>query len=264
MRNDLHRIRRHPQEDSGEVFGVGLVWPSSHRTLVERTQSGTVRLVMGVHPDSFRWNLRPGEQFLAPEAVHVYSSTGVGGMSRQMHSLIRHRVLPAAGTTKWTFDAPRPVLVNSWEAMYFNCSEQAILESLVEPAADLGCIDLIVLDDGWFKNRVDDRRALGDWVTDSGKFPSGLQSLALRIQQRGMQFGIWMEPEMISVDSDLYRFHPDWCLQVPGRRKTESRNQLVLDLSRLDVQQFIVESVSRVLRESSASYLKVHSQQVII
>jgi alpha-galactosidase len=151
--------------------------------------------------------------------------------------------------------AQAPVLVNSWEAMYFSPTEDRILNELVLPGQQLG-LDMVVLDDGWFGNRMDDQRALGDWYVDRQKFPHGLSGLTARVKSKGMQFGIWMEPEMVNRDSHLYRQRPDWCLHVKDRPRTESRNQLVLDLSREDVQKFVVDAVSTVIESADISYLK--------
>jgi alpha-galactosidase len=237
-------------EDHGVHYGFGLLYSGSFHAKVEQTQSNTARLVLGLHPDTFRWELLPRASFRTPEAVSIYSSSGAGQLSRQLHDFIRNRLVPTQQTP-----ARRPVLVNSWEAMYFNCSEQSILERLVDPGQELG-LDLVVLDDGWFLNRDNDTRSLGDWQVDLRKFPNGLDGLAKKINAKGMQFGIWMEPEMVSRQSLLYRAHPEWCLHAPQRAKTEGRNQLVLDLSLNEVQDFIIKSVSDVLKSANITYLK--------
>ncbi|KAI3645450.1 hypothetical protein MP228_008378 [Amoeboaphelidium protococcarum] len=242
-------------ENFGEHYAFALVYASSFKAQVEINQYQTLRVQMGIHPETFEWTLKPGEQFQSPQSLLGYSQNGMGPLSRDMHRLIRRAILPSTNQSIWSPEKPRPVLVNSWEAMYFFCSEEAIMERLVEPATKLG-IDMVVLDDGWFLNRNDDKHSLGDWFVDKDKFPNGLDGLSKKIHDKGLLFGIWMEPEMVSVQSRLYQEHPDWCLHVNGRNRTESRNQLVLDLSRVEVQDFIVQSVSRVLRESSADYLK--------
>jgi alpha-galactosidase len=220
------------------------------------TQTTTVRAVMGIHPDQFEWTLLPGEKFQAPEAVLAFSPDGMGPLSRNLHSLIRNTLMPHSHrSSQWAPAVPRPILANSWEAMYFNCSEQAIMDRLVNVGANMN-IDMVVLDDGWFIGRYNDTRALGDWIVDEHKFPSGLNGLAKKINEKGLKFGIWMEPEMISVDSDLYRAHPDWCLHVPRRSRTEGRNQLVLDLSRSEVQQYVIQSVRSILKSANIEYLK--------
>lgn len=242
-------------ETDNEHFTMGLVYSSSFQIMTEVSQTGMLRVGAGIHPDSFEWMLDPGEVFSAPEAVLTYSKSGMGNLSRKLHDLIRKNLLPNSLQSQWTPSTSRPILVNSWEAMYFNCTDDAIKSELASPAKRMG-LDMVVLDDGWFLNRNDDQRALGDWIVDRKKFPNGLDGLSYAILNQDLLFGIWMEPEMISRDSDLYRKHPDWCVHVKGRSRTESRNQLVLDLTRRDVQDFMVESVSRILRESNASYLK--------
>ena len=242
-------------ETDGQHYAFGLVYAGSFRAMTEVNQKGFLRVSMGIQPDGFRWILEPGKHFQTPEVVLSYSANGMGELSRRLHRLIRQSILPGAMQSQWTWDSPRPILINSWEAMYFGVSEGRVMHELVHPAKPMG-LDMVVLDDGWFINRYDDARALGDWEVDRQKFPRGLEGLADSVNSTGLMFGIWMEPEMISKESELYRQHPDWCVHAKGRQRTESRNQLVLDLSRDVVQDFIVASVSKVLRESRATYLK--------
>ena len=215
----------------------------------EVDQYETTRVFMGINPFDFSWRLQPGESFQTPEAVLVYSAEGIGGMSRTYHRLYRTRL--SRGRYR---DLERPILVNNWEATYFDFNAQKI-EAIAETASELG-IELFVLDDGWFGKRDDDRSCLGDWVVDRNKLPDGLEDLARRVNDKGLQFGLWFEPEMISPDSDLYRAHPDWCLHVPGRRRTEGRRQLILDLSRQDVRDYLYEAISGILASSPISYVK--------
>lgn len=236
-------------EHQGDVYGVNLVYSGSFAAQAEVEQYGTVRLSIGVNPFDFGWLLMPGESFQTPEAVMVYSPDGLGGMSRIYHRLYRTRL--CRGRFR---DEPRPILINNWEATYFNFDAEAI-ERIAREGSELG-IELFVLDDGWFGKRSDDKSSLGDWFVNRSKLPEGMDGLAQRVRGLGMQFGLWFEPEMISPDSELYRAHPDWCLHVPGRRRSEGRNQLVLDLSRGDVCEEIVRQVSEMLRSAPITYVK--------
>lgn len=236
-------------EDSGEVYGVNLVYSGSFTAGVEVDQFHTSRVFIGVNPFDFSWLLEPGEQFQTPEAVLVHSSEGLGGMSRTYHDLYRTRLTRGAYR-----DRERPILINNWEATYFNFNAEKI-EAIAAAGKELG-LELFVLDDGWFGKRNDDSTSLGDWKVDLNKLPEGLNDLATRVNRLGMLFGLWFEPEMVSPDSELYRAHPDWCLHVPDRRRTVARNQLVLDLSRADVQDYIVEAVSSVLASAPIAYVK--------
>jgi len=236
-------------EFQGEVYGIALVYSGNFSALAEVDQFHGVRLQLGINPEGFSWHLEPGASFQAPEVLLVRSDEGLGGMSRTFHKLLGQRV--ARGPWR---DRERPVLINNWEATYF-AFDTAKLLAIADEAAKIG-IELFVLDDGWFGHRDDDRTSLGDWMVDKRKLPAGLEDLGSRLLDRGLTFGLWFEPEMVSVDSDLYRSHPDWCLHVPGRTRSEGRNQLVLDLGRSDVQEHLVEAISKVLREAPISYVK--------
>lgn len=236
-------------EDQGEVFAMSLVYSGNFLAQAEVDRLGGTRFSIGINPFEFAWGLGPGESFDSPEAVLVHSSRGLGDMSRRYHDLYRSRL--CRGTWR---DRPRPILVNSWEANYFNVNADTI-EALARTASKLG-IELCVLDDGWFGKRDDDTSSLGDWSVDERKLPLGLGDLAARVNRLGLGFGLWLEPEMVSPDSDLYRAHPDWCLHTPGRPRTESRHQLVLDLGRADVRDFIVDSVSAILNSANIVYIK--------
>ena len=204
---------------------------------------------MGINPFEFSWLLDSGESFQTPEVVMVYTPDGLGEMSRIFHNLYRERL--CRGEYR---DKPRPVLINNWEATYFDFDEEKIMRIATE-AQQVG-IELLVLDDGWFGNRNDSKSSLGDWIVNRHKLPNGLQDLANRVRNLGMEFGLWFEPEMVSINSDLYRTHPDWCLHVPNRPRTLGRNQLVLDLSRQDVCDYLVEALSKVLSSAPITYVK--------
>lgn len=236
-------------ESHGNVYGMNLVYSGNFTAGTEVDQLSQTRLYMGMGDDSFSWLLEPGEEFVAPEVVMVYSARGLGRLSRTYHRLYRKHLV--RGRYR---DGERPVLVNNWEATYFDFDEEKIV-SLAKEAAGLG-IDLLVLDDGWFGKRNDDRSSLGDWHTNMEKLPNGIEGLASKVEGEGVKFGLWVEPEMVSVDSQLYREHPDWCLHVDGRRRSECRNQLTLDLSREDVCNWLIETINGLLDSAPISYIK--------
>ncbi|XID94071.1 alpha-galactosidase [Paenibacillaceae bacterium WGS1546] len=236
-------------EDHGDAYGFSLVYSGSFVAQAEVDQFKTTRVSIGINPFDFEWRLEPGESFQTPEAVMVYSPEGLGGMSRTYHRLYRSRLCRGAHR-----DRTRPVLVNNWEATYFRFDADKI-ESIAKVGRELG-IELFVLDDGWFGRRDSDNSSLGDWKVDNRKLPGGLEDLARRVNRLDMRFGLWFEPEMVSPDSDLYRAHPDWCLHIPGRRRTEARQQLVLDLSRRDVCDYLIDSIGAVLRSAPIAYVK--------
>ncbi|QMV44193.1 alpha-galactosidase [Cohnella cholangitidis] len=236
-------------ENHGEAYGFSLVYSGSFVAQAEVDQFRTTRVSVGINPFDFEWLLEAGEEFQTPELVMVYSCEGLGEMSRTYHRLYRSRLCRGAHR-----DRTRPVLVNNWEATYFQFNADKI-ENIAKVGQELG-IELFVLDDGWFGHRDNDDSSLGDWKVDYRKLPGGLADLASRVNRLDMQFGLWFEPEMVSPDSDLYRTHPDWCLHVEGRRRTEARQQLILDLSRDDVCDYLIESVSSVLRSAPITYVK--------
>lgn len=242
-------LAKNADEDYGDVYGVSLVYSGNFLAAIEVDPFQTTRLSIGINPFDFTWLLKPGETFQTPEAIMVYSSDGLGGMSRTFHKLLRTRV--CRGVYR---DKNRPIQINNWEATYFDFNEKK-LKKIAEAGNELG-IELFVLDDGWFGHRDNDKSSLGDWVVYRKKLPNGLAGLADFIGKKGMQFGLWVEPEMVSPDSELYRRHPDWCLHVPGRRRTLSRNQLVLDLSREEVCYYIIETLSTVFKSAPISYVK--------
>ncbi|OXM82800.1 alpha-galactosidase [Paenibacillus rigui] len=236
-------------EDQGDVYGFSLVYSGNFLAQAEVDPYGTTRIVMGINPFDFSWLLEPGQSFQAPEAVLVHSSHGLGGMSRTYHKLYRTRL--CRGEYR---DQTRPVLVNNWEATYFNFNADKI-EQLAAAGQELG-IELLVLDDGWFGKRDNDKSSLGDWFVDKSKLPNGLEDLVSRVNRLELSFGLWFEPEMVSPDSDLYRAHPDWCLHVPERRRTQARHQLILDYSRADVREYIVKVLSDILGSCPIRYVK--------
>lgn len=236
-------------EFSGEVWAVSLVYSGSFEALSYVNNTENSRLSIGLNPDVFTWKLEPGETFVSPEAAMVYSPDGLNGMSHAFHRLYSENLM----RSKW-FERDRPILINNWEATYFNFNEEKILQ-IARRAKELG-VEMLVLDDGWFGKRNTDNCSLGDWVVNPEKLPGGLNGLSDRLHDLGLKFGLWFEPEMISPDSDLYRAHPDWCLHVDGRARVEMRNQLILDLSRKEVQDYIIESVSAVLESARIEYVK--------
>jgi alpha-galactosidase len=236
-------------EEHGEVLGVALVYSANFLAEVEAEPFGTARLRIGIDPETFGWELAPGRTFQAPEAVVVHTTDGLGAMSEAFHRLFRDRL--ARGTWR---DQPRPILVNNWEGTYFDFDEERLV-GIASVARDLG-VELFVLDDGWFGRRDDDTTSLGDWVVDRRKLPNGIDGLARRITDLGIRFGIWIEPEMVSERSDLFAAHPDWAVGIPGRAHTESRQQLVLDLSRPEVVDHLEAVLSEVLGSGPISYVK--------
>ncbi|MCP8617878.1 alpha-galactosidase [Salirhabdus salicampi] len=242
-------VRPHTTEDYGDAFGFSLIYSGSFRAEIEVDPFFTTRASIGINPFDFSWLLHKGESFQTPEVVMVYSSEGIGDMSRTYHRLYRNRL--CRGVHK---DNERPILVNNWEATYFDFDEDKIL-SIAKTGKELG-LELLVLDDGWFGERNDDTSSLGDWFENKVKLPNGLKHLAKQVNEQGLQFGLWFEPEMISPNSELYRKHPDWCIHVPGRRRTEFRNQLVLDYSRQDVRDYIFTSLANIFKTVPISYVK--------
>lgn len=245
----LALLRPGADEDHGDVYGFSLVYSGSFSATADVEQFGQTRVSIGINPFDFSWLLEPGQSFQTPEAVLVYSGEGLGGMSRTYHRLYRTRL--CRGVYR---DQARPILVNNWEATYFDFDADKIA-TIAKAAGPLG-IELFVLDDGWFGRRDKDDSSLGDWFEDRRKLPEGLADLAGRVNKEGLQFGLWVEPEMISPDSELYRKHPDWCLHAPGRRRTEGRNQLILDLSRPEVCDYLYETLSTVFSSAPISYVK--------
>lgn len=236
-------------EDWGACYGFMLAWSGNHKTEFEVDQTLSTRVVMGIHDDGFSWRLDPGEGFFTPEAILTYSASGFTTLSHQYHDFIRHNI--TRGKYKLS---RRPVLLNNWEATYFNFNEEKLLH-IARQAAALG-VELFVLDDGWFGRRDDDNAGLGDWIPNTRKLPGGLGPLIKEINAMGLQFGLWLEPEMINEDSDLYRAHPDWVLSAPDRAPMLCRNQLVLDMGREDVRNYLYDSIAKLLRDHPIAYIK--------
>jgi len=242
-------LGRDTNEDQGEVYGLNLVYSGNFMAQAEITQFNMLRATIGINPVDFSWRLRAGETFTAPEAVLVYSSEGIGQMTRTFHDLYRNHLI--RGEYK---DKKRPILINNWEATYFDFDTVKLL-GIAKEASKLG-IEMLVMDDGWFGSRNDDNCALGDWIVNESKLKGGLNYLVNEVNKIGLKFGIWFEPEMISPDSNLYRAHPDWAIQIPGRVKALARNQYVLDISRKEVRDFIYLSMSKILKETNIEYVK--------
>lgn len=250
QQNPFFALLRHSTtENSGEVYGMNLVYSGNFLCDVHVDQYRTARANIGINPFDFTWILNRNQEFETPEAVMVYSNCGLEGMSHSLHNLYRTRL--CRGKYR---DLERPVLINNWEATHFEFDAEKI-ETIAREAHELG-VELMVLDDGWFGHRDDDTTSLGDWDVDYNKLPNGLSDLADRITALGMKFGLWFEPEMISPESDLYKAHPDWCLHVDGRPRTQSRQQLVLDLSRSEICDYIVEKITKILKSAKISYVK--------
>lgn len=244
-------ILRRPTTDeaSGEALGASLIHSGDFLADVEVDPFGTVRVRLGIDPDTFAWRLAAGASFTTPEAVVAWTEGGLGALSHAFHDLYGRRL--ARGPWR---DRPRPVVLNNWEGTYFDFDADRLVE-MARAGRDVG-IELFVLDDGWFGRRDADDRSLGDWVVDRRKLPDGIDGLAARITGLGMAFGLWFEPEMVSPDSDLYRAHPDWTIGIPGRSQTTSRHQLVLDLGRADVVDHLEAALTDVLASAPISYVK--------
>ena len=236
-------------ETQGDVYGFSLVYSGDFVAGVELDAYNTARAYIGINPFQFSYTLERNDTFRTPEAVLVYSANGIGEMSRIYHKLYRTRL--CRGKYR---DSERFVLINNWEATYFDFNEEKLVK-IAEKAAQIG-IDTMVLDDGWFGKRTADNAGLGDWVENPDRLPNGLRGLADKINALGMRFGLWFEPEMVNPDSDLYRAHPDWILHAKGRQSSLVRNQLTLDLSRKDVCDYITEAVSDVLNKANIEYVK--------
>ncbi|MCS6834412.1 MAG: alpha-galactosidase [Anaerolineae bacterium] len=233
-------------EDQGEVWFGTLAYSGNWKLCAEVTDFGSTRLSLGINDWDFAWELSAGQTFRLPSCFGGYSAAGFGQASRNLHELIRAR-LPNP-------NAPRKVLFNSWEVSYFAVDVES-QKHYAELAAELG-VELFVMDDGWFKGRLYDNAGLGDWTPDPQKFPDGLKPLIDHVKNLGMDFGLWVEPEMVNPDSDLYRQHPDWVLHFPNRPRTTARNQLILNLARADVRQHLMDALSRLLRENAIDFIK--------
>ena len=240
---------RGADEEQGIVYGFNLVYSGNHYSAVEMGNHDTLRVMNGINPHCFLWKLKSGERFTAPQAVMSFSHKGINGFTENMHGFVNEPII-----RKEFQNSERPVVVNNWEATFFNFNRRKLL-ALARKAKRLG-VEMFVLDDGWFGSRNSDTAGLGDWKENREKLRGGIPSLAKTVNKMGMRFGLWFEPECVNEDSDLYRAHPDWAISVPGRENSLGRNQLVLDLTRREVRDYIVESVDSVLNSANIEYVK--------
>lgn len=236
-------------ETHGAVFGTALVYSGNFKISAEKGEFGGVRVITSLSTPEFEWRLNPGETFQTPEALHVFSSGGLRRMSRFWHEFVRDKISPPAFRLK-----PRPTYLNSWESAYFDIDESKVL-SLADCAKQVG-VDMLVVDDGWFEGRTTNATSLGDWTGDKKRFPSGIPALAGLVREKGLKFGLWIEPEMISEASELYRAHPDWVLCAPGSTPSKARNQFILDLSRQEIADHVFNSVDALLSCGRIDYIK--------
>ncbi len=236
-------------EDAGPCYGMNLVWSGNHYEALEVSTYQKTRFVCGINPQNFAWTLDCEETFETPEAIMTYSQDGLNAMSQNLHAFVNNHIVRG----KWK-GKPRPVLLNSWEASYFDISEGKLLK-LAKAAKEVG-IELFVMDDGWFGNRNDDTTSLGDWTPNLKKLPGGVKRLADKVNALGLEFGIWVEPEMINVQSELYKAHPEWVIENPVHHHSEGRNQRILDLSQKAVQDYLIETMSALFESANIAYVK--------
>lgn len=242
-------MQRQTSENNGEVYGFHFIYSGNFLAQTEVDQFGNIRAQIGLHPDMFCWRLVPGEVFDTPEAIMNYSPHGLNGMSRNFHWLYQHHLMPERFAKK-----ERPILLNSWEAMYYDVSLEK-LERQAELARQIG-VELFVLDDGWFRVDNSSRTSMGDWKCNENKLPGGIKKAAELIHNKGLQFGLWFEPEAVSKNSELYQKHPDWVLQVPGYQMTEGRHEYLLDLSRKEVREYLISVLDFYLKDGRIDYIK--------
>lgn len=243
---------REPSEDDGECFGFCFVYSGNFSIVAEVSENRRLRVNIGINPEGFSWFLsthEDGNTFSSPEVLMSYSDSGLGEMSKGMHRLMRERLIPRS----FRYKVP-PILLNTWEAVYFDVKHEVIVQ--IADAAKKADIELLVLDDGWFSNRHDTSSGLGDWTVDKNKLPFGIDGLARAVNEIGLKFGLWVEPEMVSANSQLFKDHEDWCLCVPDRSRTKGRNQLVLDFSRIEVVEYIFELLCNLLMSANIEYVK--------
>ena len=236
-------------EEQGSVYGFNLIYSGNHYSAVEMGNHDTLRVMSGINPHCFLWKLKGGERFVTPQAVMSFSDQGINGFTENMHGFVNKHIIREEFQ-----NSERPVVVNNWEATFFHFNRRKLL-ALARKAKRLG-VEMFVLDDGWFGQRNSDTAGLGDWKENRKKLRGGIPSLARTINKMGMRFGLWFEPECVNEDSDLYRAHPDWDISVPGREASFGRNQLVLDLTRQEVRDYIVDSVDAVLKSAHIEYVK--------
>ena len=241
---------REASEDYGKCYGFSLVYSGNFLAEAELDQYDQLRLVMGINPKQFVYEIKPGEQFEGPEVVMAFTEHGFTGLTHLYHDFYRTNLC----RSKFVSEVQRPVLINSWEAAFMDFDDVKLVE-IAKAAKNMG-VDMLVMDDGWFGKRDDDNSGLGDWVVNEEKIKGGLHKLVEQINNLGMKFGIWFEPEMVSEDSDLYRAHPEWAMQIPGRHAVRSRNQMALDMSRKEVQDYLIQSVNAILDDANIYYVK--------
>ena len=237
-------------EFAGDAYGFAFVYSGNHKFEIEKDPYSQTRVVIGINDYNFNWELQAKDSFQTPEVIMAYSDNGLNKMSQAFHSLIHDRII----RSKYK-DQVRPILVNNWEATYFDFTEEK-LKPIVDDAKDMGIEMFVLDDDGWFGHRDDDNSSLGDWAVFKKKFPNGLDHFADYVHQQGLKFGLWFEPEMISVDSNLYKKHPDYLMHVPGRKPSPARNQYVLDLGREEVRNNIFEQMKKILDSGKIDYIK--------
>lgn len=241
--------RKETTEHQGTAVGIQFVYSGNFLGQVEVDHYENTRIQMGIHPSQFTWGLKPGESFQAPEAIVTFSKKGLNGLSTSLHDLHRKHLI----AEKWK-GIERPILINNWEATYFDFNEEKLL-NIVDQAKALG-VELFVLDDGWFGKRNDDTSSLGDWFVNQTKLPKGIGDLADSVKKKGLAFGLWFEPEMVNPDSDLYRNHPEWVIGYPEQQLTFGRNQLVLDFSNPEVVDHIYKQMKKIIEETKLDYIK--------
>ncbi|MDD3831481.1 MAG: alpha-galactosidase [Clostridia bacterium] len=235
--------------DNGECYGMNIIYSGNHCLTAEVTVHGKTRVIQGINPFNFCWQLDCGQTFYSPETTICYSNEGTNGLTRQYHSFINNHIVRGLWANK-----PRPILINNWEATYFNFNQTKLL-NLAKKAKSLG-IELFVLDDGWFGKRTQDTRGLGDWYVNKSKLPQGLDGLCNKINDIGLDFGLWVEPEMVNPDSDLYRAHPEWAIRHPDYDYSLSRNQLLLNLTNPEVRQYLLDRLTDILSSANIKYIK--------
>ena len=240
---------RHATEESGSAYGLTFVYSGEFLLEIEKDQADQTRVLLGIHPDDFAWTLEPGRDFYTPEVLMSYSGRGIGRLSNNFHAFIRKHIVRGPHR-----DQRRPVLINNWEGTYFDFDGDKLV-AIASEAKKMG-VELFVLDDGWFGKRDDDNSGLGDWFTNEKKLGCTMKELGERVNALGMKFGLWFEPEAISVDSDLYRTHPDWAVEIPGRLPDLSRNELLVDMANPAVQDYLIERMSDILGNAPISYVK--------
>ncbi len=236
-------------EDHGKCYGLNLIYSGNHYEAAEVNSHGKTRVVTGINPQSFAFQIAPGEFFEAPEAVMTFSEEGYNGISRRMHEFVRECIVRGEWKKK-----VRPVLLNSWEASYFHINESKLLK-LAKAGKEAG-IELFVMDDGWFGTRNDDKQSLGDWYVNKKKLPHGIKGICDKVNAFGLDFGIWVEPEMVNVNSDLYRAHPEWVMEIPKKPHSEGRQQRILDLSNPEVVEYMTEQMTAIFSSANIKYVK--------